>query len=91
VVWVQVGDDQFGRDAIQNFRDNNVNVSLIVSCHDNTSCWQVDHVTVTREAHSGVAPITVNDRGNLFSKSPSECYLVQRGCRGELYCDSQWS
>jgi ribokinase len=48
VVWVQVGDDQFGRDAIQNFRDNNVNV---------------DHVTVTREAHSGVAPITVNDRG----------------------------
>ncbi|CAI8004815.1 Ribokinase [Geodia barretti] len=44
----KVGNDQFGRDAIQNFRDNNVNV---------------DHVTVTREAHSGVASITVNDRG----------------------------
>ena len=28
---VQVGDDQFGRDAIQNFKDNKVNVCVFVS------------------------------------------------------------
>ena len=28
---VQVGDDQFGRDAIQNFKDNKVNVRVFVS------------------------------------------------------------
>lgn len=28
---VQVGDDQFGRDAIQNFKDNKVNVRMTIS------------------------------------------------------------
>lgn len=43
-----VGNDSFGRDFIQNFRDNGVDVS---------------HIGVTNEAATGVAPIIVNDEG----------------------------
>ncbi|XP_064623530.1 ribokinase-like [Lineus longissimus] len=44
----KLGDDTFGHDYIQNFKDNSVNI---------------DHVSVTKEASSGVAPIAVNDDG----------------------------
>ncbi|XP_069181275.1 LOW QUALITY PROTEIN: ribokinase [Procambarus clarkii] len=41
-------DDSFGQNYLQNFRDNNVNIS---------------HVGVTSEAATGVAPIAVDDAG----------------------------
>ncbi|CAH1263239.1 RBKS [Branchiostoma lanceolatum] len=44
----KVGDDVFGSNFVQNFKDNGVNV---------------DHVQVTKEAATGVAPIAVNDDG----------------------------
>ncbi|XP_019623190.1 PREDICTED: ribokinase-like isoform X1 [Branchiostoma belcheri] len=44
----KVGDDVFGSNFIQNFKDNGVNV---------------DNVEVTKEASTGVAPIAVNEDG----------------------------
>lgn len=44
----KVGDDTFGHNYIQNFRSNNVDIN---------------HVTVTQEASTGVAPIAVSDDG----------------------------
>ncbi|XP_042890105.1 ribokinase-like [Penaeus japonicus] len=43
-----VGDDSFGQNYLQNFRDNGVDIS---------------HVGVTKEAATGVAPIAVDDSG----------------------------
>ncbi|XP_046551163.1 ribokinase-like [Haliotis rubra] len=44
----KVGDDSFGKNYIQNFKDHNINI---------------DHVGVTADASTGVAPITVSDDG----------------------------
>ncbi|XP_002740450.1 ribokinase-like [Saccoglossus kowalevskii] len=44
----KVGDDSFGHDTIKNFQTNNVNTN---------------HVSMTKEAATGVAPITVNTEG----------------------------
>ncbi|XP_069117064.1 ribokinase-like [Argopecten irradians] len=44
----KLGDDTFGKDYIQNFKDNQV---------------MIDHVEVTSEAGTGVAPICVNEQG----------------------------
>ncbi|XP_046372089.2 ribokinase-like isoform X1 [Haliotis rufescens] len=44
----KVGDDSFGKNYIQNFKDNNIDIG---------------HVGVTADASTGVAPITVSDDG----------------------------
>jgi len=44
----KLGEDTFGRDTLQNYKSNNVNV---------------DHVTFTTTAATGVAPIFVDDAG----------------------------
>ncbi|EDO46772.1 predicted protein [Nematostella vectensis] len=44
----KVGDDSFGHSTIENFKQNKVNV---------------DHVTLTKKAFTGVAPISVNNGG----------------------------
>lgn len=44
----KVGTDSFGQNYIQNLKDNNINI---------------DHLGVTNEASTGVAPIVVNDNG----------------------------
>jgi len=44
----KVGSDSFGQNYLQNLKDNNINI---------------DHLGVTSEASTGVAPIAVNDKG----------------------------
>lgn len=49
--FLQVGDDSFGQNYLQNFRDIGVDIA---------------HVGVTKEAATGVAPIAVDDSGTLW-------------------------
>lgn len=46
-----MGDDSFGQNYLQNFKDNGVDIT---------------HVGVTKEAATGVAPIAVDDSGMIL-------------------------
>ncbi|XP_046372098.2 ribokinase-like isoform X2 [Haliotis rufescens] len=54
----KVGDDSFGKNYIQNFKDNNIDIG---------------HVGVTADASTGVAPITVSDDvKSIFNPAPAQ-------------------
>jgi len=59
----------FGRNTIQNFKDNNVCTGECLICRQVIHLMCIlDHVLVTDEAASGVAPITVDKNGTYLLK-----------------------
>lgn len=67
----RVGDDLFGHDTIKNFKSNNVNV---------------DHLYITKDMSTGVAPIAVDKDGNnaiIIVPGANHCITVEDLAKSE--------